>query len=195
MELYTAYLKEKIPYTGKELRPQWISQKTRHFGDAVLAFRGPCMVETTELVDLEDARQGAFIRAEEMLHFLGEFFAESLNETILKQRLWIANFAEHLRKQIDSQKFSVLRKGNDLFLQKKEGGEAMKLSVSIVTASPISTLFHFGVNINAAGAPVLAAGLKEFSFDIDAFAQEILAAWKAEFLSIEKARCKVLPRV
>ena len=40
------------------------------------------------------------------------------------------------------------RKGDDLFL-----GEG-KLSVSIATASPVSTLIHLGVNEDASGAPV-----------------------------------------
>ena len=72
--LFTKILKEKIPYTGSELAPHWISGKTGEFASSIVAFRGACLVETGELVDLEDSREKETIVAEEMLHFLGEWF-------------------------------------------------------------------------------------------------------------------------
>lgn len=187
MSLMVKYLAEPIEYTGVELAPHWIAHKTGHFGSAVLAFRGPCYVATGKMVDLEDRFQGAEIRAKEMLHFIAEFFEGDLENGILWQRLFIAGFAEELGR-LGAGKFIVVRKGNDLFVQDR------KLSVSIVTATPVSRLLHFGVNINAEGAPVSAIGLKDLSIDAEQLAQGVLERWRGEWASVHKARCKVAPR-
>ncbi len=193
MTLHTSFLKKKIPYTGSELAPHWNSGQTGVFASSIVAFRGPCMVQTSELVDLEDSREGETIQAAEMLHFLGEWFEGDLDLAIARQRLLIAGFLELLSRQLASEKGSLLRKGNDLFLT-KEGGEPRKLSVSIVTASPVSTLFHFGVNIDPAGAPVKAVGLAELGVNPESLAESVLRAWSEEWDSMAKARCKVAPR-
>lgn len=191
--LHTKFLKEKIPYTGIELSPHWISAKTGEFASAIVAFRGACRVETGELVDMEDSREKETIVAEEMLHFLGEWFDGDLMLGITRQRLLIAGFAELLRRKLNPDLAQNLqREGNDLYLTM--GGEKKKISVSIVTASPVSTLFHFGVNINAAGAPVRAVGLAELGVDPDVLAQEALKLFSEEWKGIQKARCKVAPR-
>lgn len=187
--LHTAYLKEKIPYTGAELAPHWISGRTGVFASGIVAFRGPCFVATSELVDLEDSREGETIRAAEMLHFLGEWFDGDLTLAIARQRLLIAGFAEVLARQIGQEKASQMRRsGNDLFVGDR------KLSVSIVTASPVSTLFHFGVNIDPSGAPVNAVGLVELGADPEELAAAVLASWNEEWSGMAKARCKVVPR-
>ncbi len=191
--LFTKILKEKIPYTGSELAPHWISGKTGEFASSIVAFRGACLVETGELVDLEDSREKETIVAEEMLHFLGEWFDGDLMLGITRQRLFIAGFAELLRRRLQPDLAQNLeRVGNDLYLM--TGGEKKKLSVSIVTASPVSTLFHFGVNINAAGAPVRAIGLADLGVDSDVLAQDALKLFSEEWKGIQKARCKVAPR-
>lgn len=183
--LHTAVLAGAIPYTGSELAPHWISGRTGVFASSIVAFRGPCRVATAELVDLEDRRENETIQAGEMLHFLGEWFDGDLNLAIARQRLFIAGFGELLGGRISER---VRRVGNDLFV-----GEA-KLSVSIVTASPVSTLFHFGVNIDPAGAPVRAVGLKALGVDADELAREVLDLWRGEWDSMVKARCKVAAR-
>lgn len=193
MKLFTAYFLESIPYTGAELRPHWISERTKEFTNSLVAFRGPCKVATSELVDQEDARAGAVIVAGEMLHFLGESFNEPLAEAIVRQRLFIAGFLDELRKLLPPEMAQAfLRRGNDLYFQKD--GSFRKLSVSIVTASPVSTLLHFGVNIDPSGAPVAAIGLKELAVDPELLARNTLQSWKEEVASIAKARCKVSPR-
>jgi hypothetical protein len=188
--LHTAFLSEKISYTGHELAPHWISARTGVFASAVVAFRGPCEVATSELVDLEDQRENETIRAGEMLHFLGEWFEGDLLLGIARQRLFIAGFAELLSAKLSGRR--VERRGNDLFVEQK--GESAKLSVSIVTASPVSTLFHFGVNIDASGAPVRAIGLKDLDIDPNVLARETLALWSEEWNAMLKARCKVAAR-
>ena len=188
-------LTENFPYTGAELRPHWISEQTGYFGDAWVAFCGPCKVPTQEMVDLEDSRAGKFIQAESMLHFLAESFSADLREMILEQRLFIAGFAELLAHELRAagRKEEVRRDGNDLFVQ-IPGSAKRKLSVSIVTASAVSSLLHFGVNIEPAGAPVAAVGLRELGIEPRAFAEKALQSWSAELAGVRKARCKVRPR-
>lgn len=192
MSLHTAFLNEKISYTGAELAPHWISARTGVFASAVVAFRGGCLVETGELVDLEDRREGETIQAQEMLHFLGEWFENDLSLAVARQLLFIAGFAELLNARLRPS-FRVWRKGNDLYVN--EGEKTLgKLSVSIVTASPISTLFHFGVNIDPAGAPVSAIGLAALGVNADDLARDTLALWEREWAGMAKARCKVMAR-
>jgi hypothetical protein len=188
-QLHTAWLKEKIPYTGAELAPHWISSRTGAFASGIVAFRGPCLVKTEELVDLEDSREGETIQAAEMLHFLGEWFDGDLTLAIARQRLLIAGFAELLAMRLPpSNARQIRRSGNDLYVGER------KLSVSIVTASPVSTLFHFGVNIDPSGAPVNAVGLVELGADPEELAKAVLASWNEEWQGMAKARCKVMPR-
>ena len=188
--LFTKFLSEQITYTGEELQAQWCSGKTGHYGDTVVGFLGPCKVPTAHLVDLVDRRSAAFIEAKQMLHFLGEWFDGDLRLAVTRQRLLIASCAELLRQKVKhSGEFE--RVGNDVFFL---DGKKRKLSVSIVTASPVSTLFHFAVNVDATGAPVAAVGLQELGLDPVAFGNEVLARWQTEWTSMETARCKVAPR-
>jgi hypothetical protein len=146
-------------------------------------------VATGEMVDLEDRFQNARIEAKEMLHFLGEWFEGDLALAVARQRLFIAGFGELLRQRLPEETArSLRRRGNDLYI-----GEA-KLSVSIVTATATSTLFHFGVNVDFAGAPVRAIGLQALGVDAQELAAATLALWDGEWHSMAKARCKVEAR-
>lgn len=190
--LHTAALPGVIPYTGSELAPHWIAGRTGVFASSIVAFRGPCSVATGEMVDMQDRFANEKIVAGEMLHFLGEWFDGSLELAVARQRLLIAGFAELLRRHLPPAKAAeVWRKGNDLYLGEDSPA---KLSVSIVTSSAVSTLFHFGVNIDTQGAPVRAIGLKDLGVDADALAVEVLCAWQNEWESMATARCKVAPR-
>jgi hypothetical protein len=193
MTLFTKILTDKIPYTGVELRPHWIAEHTGHFGDSLVAFRGPCQVKTSEMVDVEDSRRGLFIESKEMLHFLGENFQMSLDASIAHQRLLIASIVELLAAEIPAQ-FRVGRQGNDIYIREAGNPQNLKLSVSIVTATAVSTLLHLGLNIDATGAPVPAIGLQAMNIDPEAFTQKLFTRWVAEFDSMQKARCKVSPR-
>lgn len=185
----TKFLTKEIPYFGRELSPHWIASQLGEFGSAIVAFRGACSVTTSEMVDMEDRQQKSHIEAKEMLHFIGEWFDSDLNLAVARQRLLIAGFAELLRTKVNPDLAAkISRKGNDLYLGDK------KLSVSIVTATPVSTLFHFGVNIDASGAPVNAIGLKDLEVDATELGEEVLKLWSQELQGMEKARCKVAPR-
>lgn len=173
----------EIAYTGEQLRSHWILNTFGQFGDAICAFLGPCRVPTAHLVDLADLREGATIQARQMLHFLAEWFDTDLDRVILRQRLLVALAAEllgELRPQV-----AVRRSGDDLYIGER------KLSVSIATASPVSTLIHFGINVDPEGAPVSAVGLAELGVEPLAFARELMRRLALELESVRGARVKV----
>jgi hypothetical protein len=176
---------ESIPYTGPELRPHFILSRFRIEGSAIVAFRGPCRVETAHLVDWEDRLASDHIAAKEMVHFLGEFFGITLREGVWIQRHLVQEAAARLR----AKGLEVSRDGDDLFLA---GG---KLSVSIVTASPVSVLLHLGINLDPEGAPVRAAGLAGVlgTADINGFIDELLSSFEREWTSVNRATVKVKP--
>lgn len=104
-----------------------------------------------------------------------------------RQRLLIVT-AKELLESLTNRK--VRRNGDDLFLDRAEAIPG-KLSVSIATASPTSTLIHAGFNIRTEGTPVPTVGLSELGIDIPIFASELLNRYAAEVEDIFLARCKV----
>jgi len=181
--MHTHISDQEIPYTGKELRSHWIMQQFGIRGDAIVAFVGPCDVPISSMVDLADVAAGEHIRARSMLHFIAEFFDTDLDKAILRQRLLVAN-AQALLSAAGA---DVLRTGDDLYCRDR------KLSVSIATVSPVSTLIHFAINIDESGAPVPAIGLPELGVDPAPFAEALLGAFRDELDSARDARCKVAP--
>jgi hypothetical protein len=59
--------------------------------------------------------------------------------------------------------------------------------------SPVSTLIHFGINVDPAGAPVPAIGLAELGIDPAAFAPALLHLLDAEIEGVADAGSKVAP--
>lgn len=186
-----------MPYTGPELRPHFLLEKWKLRGSAMAAFVGPCEVKTEHLVDWEDRLANDFIRAKLMVHCLGEFFGISLAEGVLYQRLFMSIAGQEIARVSGK---PIRRDGDDLFFTM--GGEERKLSVSIVTASPVSQLLHAGINLDATGAPVKAGGL--FDLGIGAAQDQrpiqdlitgILSAFAREVEEIEWACAKVRPVV
>lgn len=179
----TAYLERSIDYTGEQLRSHFVRETARITLDGVVAFRGACAVTGASLVDIEDAEEHASIIAEEMLHFIGEHFACPLREANLRLRLFVALVAEAVREASPGHPLS--RRGDDLFVGRR------KLTVAITTLSPVSAVFHCGINIDPAGAPVPAIGLAELGVDPEALAGSILDAYSEECGSVERALRKV----
>ncbi len=177
---------EPLTYTGKELSPHWGLEKTGVYGSLLTAFIGPCEVPTAHLVDLEDRLANDMIRAGSMLHVLGELFGTTLEAGVLYQRLFIV-WAERLLRESG---LAVTRSGDDLFFEDR------KLSVSIATASPVSILIHWGLNIDPSGAPVKAVGLQQLGWgntEVLAFAKKLLTHYIGELEEIRIAQCKVRP--
>lgn len=199
MIFFSKRLEREIAYSGRELAPHWIAHETKQFGSALVAFTGACDVATDALVDLEDRFASDSIRAQSMLHFLGEFFGDTLEITVVRQRLLVAILGECLNRRLYKSttlpagvERLVERSGDDIFVT--VDGRKKKLTVSIVTASAVSTLLHFGVNIDATGAPVEAVGLQDLGVSASDLADEVLSLWSKEMHEQAVARAKVLPR-
>jgi len=176
-----------ITYDGRQLAPHWIYRNFDVLGDAAVAFLGPCHVALSEMVDIEDVKAQAPIFSPRMLHVIAEFFSSDLHTTVYRQRLLIVTAKELLETMTDRQ---VTRKGDDLYVPRADGSPG-KLSVSIATASPTSTLIHTGLNIETAGTPVPTVGLAELGVDPAAFGARLLRHYADEVNDIWLARCKV----
>lgn len=181
--LITHWIDRRIAYDGSQLSAHWILAETGLAGDALVAFRGPCRVERAEIADLADL-DGPGIAADDMLHFMWECFASTdLLLAVHRQRLLSATAGELLNELAVAAE--VRRAGDDLFVD--DG----KLSISIATASPVSTLIHFALNISPGGAPVRIATLQQLGVDPVRFASRLLSQVAAEQSTIAIARSKV----
>ncbi|MCL5773930.1 MAG: DUF366 family protein [Firmicutes bacterium] len=188
--MQTKFINKKINYDGSQLSSHWIFENTGITGDAAVAFTGGCDVNPAFMVDLEDLSTHSSIYSPEMLHFIAEFFDHDLEKCILKQRLFICIIEELIkeyRKNLDIQ-----RDGDDLYIVKK--GKRLKLTVSIATVSPVSTLIHAGINIISDKVPVPACGLKEIMIrDSKKFGLDVLKRFSKEMIGAAYARTKVKP--
>lgn len=178
-----------LQYSGNELAPHFIQRHFKVPGNALVAFIGGAHVPIEHMVDLEDVQNNAPIYSPRMLHFLGEWFIDSLDQGILLQHLFVDEVYHMLWEKLSRHTSPPLsKKGNDLFYDKR------KLSVSIATRSPVSVLMHMGINIETEGTPVPTAGLKELEIDPAAFATELLKRFEWNWNYYQRARSKVLPR-
>lgn len=180
--LETKFLEETLRYTGKELKSHFAYRTFNIIGDSLVAFTGGCEVEIGDLVDIADAKRKDGIFSEEMLHFIGEFFCDDLEKTILRQRLLMSIIKDEVEARTKSH---LVRVGDDVY-----DGSA-KLTVSIATASPVSTLIHAAVNIVSEGTPVKAKGLNDYGIEARPFGEAVLNRFKKELEGVRVARCKV----
>ncbi|MCM2323241.1 MAG: DUF366 family protein [Oligoflexia bacterium] len=189
MMMTTVFSKAERAYTGVELRPHFLLSELGLKGSGIGAFIGPCRVSTEHLVDWEDRLAADRIEARWMVHFIGEFFGTpALREGVLLQRLLMAILCDEVNARLLTVGASRCRReGDDLFVGDR------KLSVSIVTASPVSLLLHIGINIDPAGAPVPALGLGELGILPDEWVPAVLGRMEEELRSVEWACAKVRP--
>ncbi len=171
-------------YDGAQLDSLWAYRSHGVQGDSILAFTGACDVGVEQLVDLEDAKAGAFIWSKSMLHLIAEHFELDLEAAILRQYLLVGIAQDELNARIKG-KGRVLRDGNDLYLGKA------KLSVSIATLTPVSSKIHFGINILSKGTPVKTLGLADLKISPKAFAQALLKRYVDDHARMAVARTKV----
>ena len=203
--------KEQIHYDGHQLKPHFIAKyvlehddhfeiekkSLEPFGDAVFCFIGSMDVRPDQhMVDLEDVVADDGIYSDLALQFIVEHFNSDLELAIYRQRLFISCIAKELKlRGID-----VTQSGDDLLV----GGN--KLSVSIATASNVSTLIHIGLNIlpvPLGKIKVNAISLKELGL-VSTGTQDLLyhstgtfglmcaQYYVNELASIKKARSKVI---
>ncbi len=179
------FITEIITYDGTQLSSLWAFRNFGLQGDSVVAFRGPCRVNLPEMVDLEDVRKNAPIYSTDMLHFLVEHFELDLEKTIFRQRFFIAIIKDVIENFIGT---NLKRSGDDLFYDGK------KLSVSIATLSPVSTMIHTGLNISSKDVPVAAVGLADLGVaenQVTRLGKAICGLYVRECCEIRMARCKV----
>lgn len=176
-------LEGELAYTGRELRSGWVGGRTGLPGDAAAGFIGPCDVANDDLVDLDDALAGEFIRAASMAHVIVEHAGCDLETAVLRQRLLVCILCEVLGEK----GFRVSRRGDDVFF------DSRKLTVSIAAPGPDSALIHLGINVDASGAPVPAAGLGEMGVDPVGLLAELLERYRTEIVSVRYATTKVRP--
>jgi len=180
------FLENEIIYTGKQLSPSWIYKNYWIQGDAIVAFTGECSLTIDDMVDIEDYLNNSPIYSKNMLSFIIEHFNIGLVEGVVRQRLFMCIVREVIESYLPKDQ-KIMRRGDDLFFN---GGE---LSVSICTKSVTSVLMHIGVNIDANGAPVKAAGLvSDMNLNnVKQIAEDIMNKYILECESIIGASTKV----
>ncbi|MGI6493124.1 MAG: DUF366 family protein [Pelotomaculum sp.] len=179
------FLPDIITYDGTQLSSHWAFRTQGILGDSIVSFQGPCRVMLAEMVDLEDVRKNAPIFSHNMLHFIVEHFDTDLEKMILRQRMLMAIIKDVLMEKHGAK---LIRNGDDLY----EGDK--KLSVSIATLTPVSTMVHTGLNIVSKDTPVKTVSLKDLGIkdeDIEPLGNLICSRYSAEIKEISLARCKV----
>jgi len=182
--LKTKWINKKIMYTGSELRSLYAYLEHGILGDSIIAFRGPCKVEFSEMVDGEDLLEKSKIEGSDMVHFIFEIFDRPLFCGVLLQRLF-ASVVIDVLQELSKKPLNLIRCGDDIYQSKK------KLSISIATRSPNSSMIHFAVNVSNKGTPVETCCLSDFSIDAKKFAELCLKSIQAEYESILIATQKV----
>lgn len=177
------FAEAEIPYTGRELHSLWAYRNHGVQGDSIIAFIGPCDVPTEALVDEADRKDGAYIRSERMLHFIVEHFDRDLEKAILRQLLLVSLTQAEINGRLTGR--AVERRGDDLFCEER------KLSVSIATLSPVSSMIHLGLNVSAAGAPVAAVGLDDLGIEARPLGESVLEAYARVCMNLEMMKSKV----
>ena len=122
-----------------------------------------------------------------MVHFIIEFFDQTLMSGVLLQRLFASIVADILQDISPLKDLKLTRSGDDLYFKGR------KLSISIATKSPVSTMVHFAVNNTNEGTPVETAALKDLKVDPRKFAEKCMLALKNEYVDCLQATRKVRP--
>jgi hypothetical protein len=183
--LKTKWLKQTETYDGTQLRSLYAYLKHKILGDSAIAWRGPCSIPFEHMVDGEDLLDQSVIAGSDMIHFIIEVFDQKLMTGVLLQRFFASIVKDVLLEESSVRNLKISRTGDDLYWNKK------KLSISIATQSPVSTLVHFAINVSSKGTPVPTAGLEDLKLKPLDFAEKCLKILKAEYESSLEATCKV----
>lgn len=176
------FIEVEEEYDGRQLVSLRNYLKHKILGDSIVAWVGPCNIPFEHMVDGEDVVAGAVIRGDRMLHFIVEKFDCRLFAAVTLQRL-LASIVKDVLSMVSNVKFR--REGDDLYV-----GES-KLSISIATQSPVSSLIHFAVNVTNAGTPVKTIALEDLQVDPRKLAEEVMRIFCLEVDSIQEATTKV----
>jgi hypothetical protein len=183
----TRFLDTTEHYDGSQLVSLRNYLKHGLLGDSIVAWIGSCDVHVDHMIDGEDLVAGARIAGDRMLHFIAETFDSSLLAAVALQRLLAAMIKDQLQILAADQVLArgLDRRGDDLF-----AGER-KLSISIATQSPVSSLIHFAVNIVNEGTPVPTLALKDLGVEPKLLAEKVMESFAREFESVREATHKV----
>lgn len=188
------FISKKINYDGAQLKPLYAYVNHKLHGDSIVSFCGACDVGFGEMVDAEDLVAGAQIKSDLMLHFIIEMFNQNLMTAVSLQRLIVSIAQNILNSTSVKLKTTKLRRsGDDLYLD--ENKKSRKLSISIASISPVSSMIHFALNITNKGTPVLTCSLEDLQIDPKKFAEQLMTAFSEEYISIIEATQKVRPLV
>ncbi len=181
------FLQTEFMYDGSQLRSLYAYSEHGVLGDSIISWIGPCEVNSSHMVDVEDLRTRCEIRGHRMLHFILEKFDIPLSTAVAYQRL-MGSLTVDILRILSPQKEetqNLCRRGDDIYLGKK------KLNISIATQSPVSSLVHFAVNISNEGTPVETLSLEDLDVSTIPFKNQLLKVTCAEVESIHRATQKV----
>jgi hypothetical protein len=178
----TIWIDKELIYTGAQLRSHWVSENTGIYDDVIACFIGPADVPLSNMVDLEDVRNLEPIASAKMIHFIAEFFDSRLDLAIARQRLLVCIACECLSRAGAPK---IERRGDDIYASSR------KLSVSIATVSPVSTLVHFALNITTKGTPLATSSLEDLKIDPENFGLSVMKSFIEEIDSMHHAKNKV----
>jgi hypothetical protein len=187
--MQTHFIEKKMTYDGSQLRSLFAYLDHGVLGPSIISWVGPCNIPFAHMVDGEDLLARAVIEGNEMLHFIIEFFDRDLFSGVAVQRLFASICRDHLAEKA---KFvlgdkNLRRDGDDIYLDDR------KLSISIATKSPVSTMIHFAMNVTNEGTPVKTLALADLKLDAETVAEEIMVIFRKEYLDIVTATQKVRP--
>lgn len=177
------FIDEPIAYTGAQLTSHYAYTQFGLLGDSIIAFCGACDIQPQFMVDIEDVRDKSEIYAESMLHFIIEHHVSSIDTIVLRQILFSSLVQDEINRHLGG--LIVERKGSDLF----EGGA--KLSISVATVTPMTSLIHFGINISSQHTPVKTKGLEDYHIIPREFALTLMTKYVGEYECCERAIHKV----
>lgn len=183
----TKFIENELAYDGTQLRSLYAYLGHGVLGDSIVAWVGPCNIEFEHMVDGEDLLQKAKICGDRMLHFIIEIFQSNLFSGVALQRLLASQIKDHLQNSATGLvgKGLMTRDGDDLYFDGK------KLSISIATQSPTSTLVHFAVNITNEGTPVKTLSLEDLQVNHKEFALQVMTRFANEYQDMVLATQKV----
>jgi hypothetical protein len=153
-------------------------------GDSIVAWIGACDVNFEHMVDGEDLLAKAQIAGSRMLHFIIEKFDVQLFAAVGMQRM-LAAIVKDLLEESMKKAHKLLREGDDIYCGDR------KLSISIATQSPVSSLIHFAVNISNEGTPVKTLSLEDLGVEPKAFAELVMKRFVTEVEGMQQATQKV----
>ncbi len=181
------WLEQQFKYDGTQLRSLFGYLGYGLLGDSVVAWAGPCDIPPEHMVDGEDLNNDAKICGDLMVHMIIERFDCDLLFGVSMQRI-LASLAIDVLQELSPQSelsSKLYREGDDIFCDYK------KISISVATKSPVSTLVHFAVNCVNTGTPVDTMCLQDFQVDIQMFAKHLMQNFIHEMQSIKDATHKV----